>query len=316
MNRVGQVHAGAIRRSPSAHLAAVADFDSSLVSPFVSEDGVRGYSNAQDLINDEEVGTVSLCLPHHLHYPLAMDAIAAGKNVLVEKPLAISLAECEQLVTAARQAGVALGVSHNQLFYSPYVAAKRMIDAGEIGRPVLLRLRLGLGPMYAGWRASAAEAGGGLLIDSGVHRLYVASFLFGPITSSQTILDVPRERSETFAVAVLQFASGARGIVEGNYGGPPGAFDDEIEVVGSDAVLRLPGVHSQLTTHDFMMKYSDRAWQRIPVDDDDWAGSVGKSVSAFLDALAAGQSPPVDGERALETMRLLYQMYDSAVLVG
>jgi predicted dehydrogenase len=119
---------------------------------------------------------------------------------------------------------VSLGVSHNQVFYAPHAEAKRLIDAGDIGRPVLIRLRLGMGPVWGGWRDSPAGSGGGLLSDAGVHRLYLALFFFGPVRDVHAVLDVPRERGETFAVAVLEFASGALGIIEANHHGPRGTF--------------------------------------------------------------------------------------------
>ncbi|WP_155922794.1 MULTISPECIES: Gfo/Idh/MocA family protein [unclassified Mycolicibacterium] len=311
LGEVGHIHAEAIQKSQSSRLVAVADANPSLLAPY-AEAGIRCYNDAADLINDPDIKTVSLCLPHHLHFSVAMSAIAAGKNLLVEKPLAITVAECEELVAAARRAGVTLGVQHNQVFYSAHVEAKRMIEAGQIGRPVLLRLRLGMGPVFGGWRTSVANSGGGLLFDAGVHRIYMTQFLFGPVVSCHTILDAPREQGETFAVIVLQFASGARGIIEANHHGPAGVFDDEIEIVGTDAVLRLPGLESELSQRDSMTVFTDGAWKQVPIDDDNWETTVHKSVWAFLDAVAAGESAPVSGEDAVETMRLLHQIYDSA----
>jgi predicted dehydrogenase len=308
---VGRVHADAIEKSRSSHLAAVADTDPSLRAPFENR-GIRCYSDAQELIDDPDIATVSLCLPHHLHFSVAMSAIAAGKNLLVEKPLAITVAECEQLVAAAKKAGVTLGVAHNQGFYSAHIEAKRMIDAGEIGRPVMLRMRLGMGPEFGGWRTSVANSGGGLLFDAGIHRIYMAQTLFGPVSSCQAIFDKTREEFETFAVVVLQFASGAWGVIEANHHGPAGVFDDEVEIVGSDAVLRLPGLESELSPHDSINVFSGGAWSSISIEDDNWVNTVHKGVWAFLDATAAGEPAPVSGDDAVNTMRLLHQIYESA----
>jgi predicted dehydrogenase len=86
---------------------------------------------------------VSVCLPHDLHFPVALRALKAGKNVLVEKPLAMAPGQCQALIDAAQASGVKLGVSHNQVFYAPHAEAKRLIGSGAIGRPVLIRLHLG-----------------------------------------------------------------------------------------------------------------------------------------------------------------------------
>ena len=90
LGEIGQVHAAAVRQSRAARLVAVADTDPDLLAPFHAQ-GTRGYRDPGELIADAEVGTVSVCLPHHLHFPVTMEAIRAGKHVLVEKPLAISV---------------------------------------------------------------------------------------------------------------------------------------------------------------------------------------------------------------------------------
>jgi predicted dehydrogenase len=315
LGEIGQVHAAGIGRSAGARLVAVADPVPERRLPFAAE-GVPAYRDAGELIGDSQVGTVSVCLPHHLHFPVALRAIRAGKNVLVEKPLAIGLDECQQLIDAAAAAGVALGVSHNQLFYAPHAEAKRLIDGGAIGRPVLIRLRLGMGPAWGGWRDSPALAGGGLLFDAGVHRLYLALHFFGPVRDVRAVLDVPRQQGETFAVAVLEFASGALGVIEASHHGPPGTFDDEIEITGSDAVLRLAGIESLFLgyrTGPALSMFRDHHWSQVPVAEDDWQASVQASVAAYLDAVVAGREPPVTGSAALETMRLLHRIYDAAV---
>jgi len=317
LGEIGQVHAAAIRQSPAARLVAVADTAPELLPPFEAR-GVRGYRDAGELIADAEVGTVCLCLPHHLHFPVTMTAIQAGQNVLVEKPLAIGLDEARLLVDAAAAAGVALGVSHNQLFYAPHAEAKRLIDTGAIGRPVLLRLRLGMGPLWGGWRDSPDLAGGGLLADAGVHRLYLALYLFGPVRDVHAVLDAPRRQGETFAVVILEFGSGALGIIEANHHGPPGTFDDEIEITGTDATLRLAGIESLslgYRTDAALSMFRHRRWREVSVRPDDWQTSVQASVAAYLDAVTAGQQPPVTGTSALDTMRLLDHIYRTAVVL-
>jgi predicted dehydrogenase len=268
--------------------------DPDLVAAFEAQ-GVRGYREAGELIADAQVGTVCVCLPHHLHFPVALAAIRARRNVLVEKPLTTSLGEGQQLVDAAAGAGVALGVSHNQVFYTAHAEAKRLIEGGVIGRPVLIRLRLGEGPAFGGWRGSP-----------------------DPVREVRALVDAPRERGETFAVVVLEFSSGARGIIEANDHGPPGTFDDEIEIVGTDATLRLAGLESLFVGYrsgPALSMFRDRQWQEVPVQPDDWAASVQASVTAYLDAVTAGREPPVTGATALETVRLLQRIYDTATVL-
>ncbi len=317
LGEIGQVHAAAIRQSPAARLVAVADATPELLPPFEAA-GVRGYRHAGELIADPEVGTVCVCLPHYLHFPVTLEAIRAGKHVLVEKPLTTSLEEGQQLVDAAAAAGVALGVSHNQVFYTAHLEAKRLIEGGAVGRPVLIRLRLGMGPAWGGWRDSPGLNGGGLLADAGVHRLYLALHFFGPVREVRAVLDAHRQQGETFAVIILVFRSGSLGIIEANHHGPPGTFDDEIEITGSDATLRLAGLESLFTGYrsgPALSMFRDRQWREVPVPADDWSASVRASVTAYLDAVTAGREPPVTGAAALETISLLQRIYDTAAVL-
>jgi predicted dehydrogenase len=175
-----------------------------------------------------------------------------------------------------------------------------------------------MGPTWGGWRASPDLAGGGLLADAGVHRLYLALHFFGPVRDVRAVLDAPRQEGETFAVVILEFQSGARGIIEANHHGPPGTFDDEIEITGSDATLRLAGLESLFIGYrsgPALSMFRDRRWREVPVRPDDWPASVRASVAAYLDAVTAGREPPVTGAAALESISLLERIYDAATIL-
>jgi predicted dehydrogenase len=318
LGEIGQVHVAAVRSSPVARLVAVADTAADLRQPFAAE-GLPAYAEADELIADPGVGTVLVCLPHDLHFPVALRALESGKNVLVEKPLAIDPAQCQQLIDAARASGMKLGVSHNQLFYAPHAEVKRLIDTGAIGRPVLIRLRLGMGPLFGGWRDSPAMTGGGLLIEAGVHRIYLALHLLGPVRDVHAVLDVPREQGEKFAVVTLRFESGALGVIEANYFGPRGTFDDEVEIIGTDATLRLAGAESLYVNYrggPALTMFRDGQWSEVPVPDDDWVSSIQASVTGYLDAVVAGREPPVTGADGLETVRLIHRIYQAATILN
>jgi predicted dehydrogenase len=125
-------------------------------------------------------------------------------------------------------------------------------------------------------------------------------------------------QGETFAVVILEFGSGALGIIEANHHGPPGTFDDEIEITGTDATLRLAGIESLslgYRTDAALSMFRHRRWREVPVRPDDWQTSVQASVAAYLDAVTAGQQPPVTGTSALDTMRLLDHIYRTAVVL-
>src|SRR5436190_3866698 len=126
-----------------------------------------------------EVDAVDICLPHHLHAPAILDAAAAGKHILCEKPMCMSLAEADRIGDAVTKSGVTYMSAHNQLFMPVVQEAKRMIDAGELGKIYWLRSQdcfraggEGANPFAGSWRANLKTQGGGELIDTGYNPSY------------------------------------------------------------------------------------------------------------------------------------------------
>lgn len=305
LGEIGQFHLRGYRRAEGAQVVAVADLDGELRETSARVDGARAFADYNELLADPEVAIVSVCLPHVLHLPVTLAAIAAGKQVLVEKPLALTVAECDEIVAAAGAAGVTVGVQHNQIFYPPHVRARELIESGAIGRPLQLRLRLAIGGKFAGWRADPAVTGGGILFDAGVHRFYLARHLFGEIEELRSLTDRPRADGEDGAIVALRFASGALGVIDAGYHGPPGMFDDAVEIVGTEGALYLSGCEAEFEgfrTGPALRRY-DGAWHDERVDSGDWADSVATSIAAFVDAVREDRQPPVtlaDGRRIIE----------------
>src|SRR5436190_13769663 len=127
----------------------------------------------------DEVDAVDICLPHHLHAPAILDAAAAGKHIICEKPMCMSLAEADRIGDAVTKSGVTYMSAHNQLFMPVVQEAKRMIDAGELGKIYWLRSQdcfraggEGANPFAGSWRANLKTQGGGELIDTGYNPSY------------------------------------------------------------------------------------------------------------------------------------------------
>jgi len=315
LGEIGQFHLRGYERSAGARVAAVTDLDGELLARTAAQTGATAHDSIAALLADPQVEVVSLCLPHHLHLPVALEAIAAGKHLLVEKPLAITVEECDQIVAAAADAGVTVGVQHNQLFHGPHVRAQQLVDSGAIGRPVALRLRLGIGGKLGGWRADPKAVGGGILFDAGVHRFYMARRLFGEVAEVRAIVDQGLATGEDQAVVSLRFENGALGVIDAGYHCPPGAFDDAIEVTGDRGMLYLSGCEAEFEgfrTGPALRRYADGAWHEERVPQGDWADSVAASIDAFVRALTAGAAPPVTAQEGRRIVELIHQAYASA----
>ena len=311
LGEIGQFHLRGFARAVGAEVRTVADLDATLVAATTADTDVRGVARYEDVLADPAVDVVSVCLPHRLHLPVTLAALAAGKHVLVEKPLALTVAECDEIIAAAAGTGLTVGVQHNQLFFPPHVRAKELIDAGEIGRPLQIRLRLSVGGKYGGWRSDPAVTGGGLLFDAGVHRFYLARHLFGEIAEIVALTDRPGGDGEDQAVVALRFENGALGVIDANYHGPAGMFDDAVELVGTEAALYLSGIEAEFEgyrTGPALRRY-DGAWHDVRVEPGDWADSLAASIQAFVSAIVSGTPPPVtmsDGRRIVELIETVY----------
>lgn len=313
LGEIGQVHLRGFQRAQGlAQVRAVADIDAALREMTARSFGVAACASLQELLARADVNAVSICVPHNLHRPFALAAIAAGKHVLLEKPMAVTTSECDEIIDAAAQAGVRVGVSHNQLFYPPHELACHLLQSGSLGRPLLLRMRLGIGEKFEGWRADPVATGGGLLLDAGVHRFYMARALFGDVCELAAMADAPRQRGEDLAVVLMRFASGALGVIEANYHCPKGAFDDAIEICTTDGMLYLSGCEADFEgfrTGPALRRYDCDGWHELHVEPGSWRESVYASVRAFASALARGEEPPVDGREGRAVVELIERAY-------
>ena len=216
---ISNSHVLGFKAHPNAEVVAICDKRRKTVERKAARWGIdRIYKNYHDLLNQPDIDAVVILTPHHLHAPITIAAAEAGKHILVEKPIAVSLEEANQMIRATNKAGVFLMVAENQVFHPPHVEAKRLIDEGEIGRPVMIRLSLGwaTGRMpddpsgfikalatfeernlqenkewEAGdmWRLDPTKRGGGSLIDEGHHRFSVADYLLGRFENIYAYLD-------------------------------------------------------------------------------------------------------------------------------
>ncbi len=189
-----------------------------------------------------EIDAVDICLPHHLHAPAILDATAAGKHILCEKPMCMSLAEADKIGAAVRASGVTYMSAHNQLFMPVVQEAKRMIDAGEIGKVLWLRSQdcfraggEGGNPFKGSWRADLKTQGGGELIDTGYHPSYRLLYLAGsPAVSihGQMGRFVQQIEGEDTASVQVRFASGALGEILTSWAFPLPYGTHQIHVMG------------------------------------------------------------------------------------
>lgn len=208
--------APALRDALNCDLVAVNRHRAALAESFAKEFGARKwYADWRDLIADEEIEAVYIATPVYLHKEQTIAAANAGKHVLCEKPMALNIAECGEMIEVCRTNNVKLGIAYYRHFYPVIERIKQIIEAGEIGKVVFAQINAFefFDPAPDNprrWLIEKEKSGGGPMMDFGCHRLEVLINLFGIIRRVKSIVaNVAFEREvEDTAAAIFQFESG------------------------------------------------------------------------------------------------------------
>jgi len=244
---IAPTHANAVQDSGTARLVACCDIVPEKAKSFAEKYGLRAYTSLDDMLKDPEVEAVSVCTPSGIHAECCIAAAEAGKHILCEKPLDVTLRAIDAAIQAAQEHGVKLaGVFQRRT--SP--AAKKVREAvrtGKLGKLVLgdaYQKYFRSHEYYASgdWRATWELDGGGALMNQGVHGIDLLLFLMGDIKrlSAYCRRLVRNIAVEDTAVAIVEFVNGAVGVIEGTTSVTPG-YDCKIEISGDDGTIILQG---------------------------------------------------------------------------
>jgi predicted dehydrogenase len=231
--KVGQIHATALSGLPESELVAVCDTSAERAEAFASKYGGQPFTDFTTLIRNSGAQALIIGTPHPLHAVPVIRAAEAGIHSLVEKPMAASLADCDAMLDATRNAGVLLGVISQRRFYEPVVRMRAAIDAGKIGRPAL-----GVCEMYSWrepayyrsdpWRGKWDTEGGGVLVNQSPHQLDLLQWLMDDeiteISGTWANVNHPDIEVDDTAVATVRFARGGLGSIIMSVSQKPGLF--------------------------------------------------------------------------------------------
>ncbi len=239
--KVGQIHAQALAELPESEFVAVCDSDVSRARDFGDRWNVRGFANLAEMLEQAKPHAVTICTPHPLHASATIEAASAGAHVLVEKPMAASLSDCDAMLSACKQAGVKLGIISQRRWFEPVRRIKDVIVAGKIGKP-----SLGVFQMYSWrdpayyrsdpWRGKWSTEGGGVLVNQSPHPLDLLRWFMGDVAEIRgdwANLNHPDIEVEDTAVATVRFRSGAVGAIITSVSQKPGLYT-KIHVHGSN----------------------------------------------------------------------------------
>lgn len=219
---IAGTHAKAIRAMEDGTLHSVFNHRPEGARRLADEFGIRSFSSMDAFLADPELEIVSVCTPSGAHFDPALAAIRAGKHVIVEKPLEVTLERVNQLITEAKEHGVTVASVLNRRFTPAMDAFKRAVDAGRFGKitSASCYVKWFRDQAYydsAAWRGTWALDGGGVLMNQAIHAIDSLIHLAGPVAAVQgncACLAHDGIEVEDTAVAIVEFASGARGVIE------------------------------------------------------------------------------------------------------
>ncbi len=271
--RISGAHARAAREAGGTRLVLASELDAARADAFEAKWACPVVSDYRELLASPEVDIVALTLPHWLHEPIGIAAAQAGKHIFVEKPMADSVEECDRMIAAARANGVKLFTGHTEQFLAPNVAARKLIDSGEVGTTVLATdcwyKAFGVASRPP-WFLDRSK-GGGMWLMNGAHMIDRLTFLMGRRVIAVKALVQTRFHpiaADDTALAYLHFEDGtAATIAHTGYKDHPGAGVDHI---GGEIIITC--TEAQLKIVDRARLYRSvpggrgGAWEEVPVE--------------------------------------------------
>ncbi len=322
---ITDLHYPAYRNCEDAELAVICDADEKQLAKRSRQWSVsKTTTDYHEILRDPEIDIVEVNTPHHLHKSIVIDALEAGKNVACQKPIAVSIDEAEAMVEAASKAPGRFRVLENFVFYPPYVKAKELMDAGEIGDPLSIRFKLGTGifgsrwvPLKSElWHLLESENGRGQAVfDDGYHKLSVAMHFFGAIRSVAGFIDRSFKYIDEPAQLMWRY-EGSRVIGTFDIAFSPNLYtrskyfpaDERIEIIGTKGVISLTRCTGQITDDPPLILFKDGksfAFEHIEAD---WQAGFTAAIRDFPKAIREKRDTLLTGQRALDILKFAFAL--------
>jgi len=333
--RISDLHAVEYMRDPAARITALCDRD-----PDVARKRARAWGCGDVHIDEDpdrtlardDVDLVELLLPHHLHLPVALKAIGAGKIVSLQKPMCVSAEEADTLVTAVEASGRPFRVFENFIFHPPVTKARALIDSGAIGKPLSIRLKSNPGksrtawavPKEAdSWRQEREKSGGGpLVFDDGHHKFALAWHFMGAPSEVHAFVGRTERPDGGYldaqSIVSFRFPGNRIGnleivhspeleIASRHY-----AQDDRVEITGTHGVLWINHGHGRIGDPPPVAFYRDGAVTGYPDVASGWERGFALSTRHFLRILEEGGEPLLTARQARTVLRFALGAEESA----
>lgn len=319
--RVAPNHAQSLIELPDAELVAVADLLPDRADKFHKDYNAIPLTNSHDLITRDDIDVVNICLPSGLHKQVTLEALAAGKHVIVEKPIALSTNDANAMIQAAKDAGVKLCVILQNRYNPPMVELREAVESGKIGNVLLgnatVRWYRPQSYYEDGWHGTWSMDGGALMNQS-IHHIDALQWLMGDVVSvfAYTGTLAHKMEAEDTGVAVLKFKSGALGTIEGSTIAYPSDIEGSVTIFGEKGSLKVGGIALNRKVLWRIEGEIENEHEHITADLDDPLSVYGSShkfvIQDMIDAIHEDRQPQTHGAEGTRSLALIQAIYESA----
>jgi predicted dehydrogenase len=322
---ISTIHARSLLACPQAELYGVASPTPGNAERFAQQFGIpHHFTDYRQLLDLAEVDLIVIGTPNDTHYRIALDAAAAGKHLVVEKPLCMNLAEADQMIAACRRANLKIMYAEELCFAPKYVRLKKLLDEGALGAPTLIKQSEKHNGPHASHFWDVERSGGGVTMDMGCHAIEFFRWVLGrPKIKSVyaqmgTLVHGDKTRGDDNALLLLEFDNGCVALAEESWS-KLGGMDDRAEIYGSKGVA-----YANLLQGNSIVTYSDEGYGyavekagatagwSFTIYEEEWNYGFHDEFAHFVDCVQHDKPPAVTGDDGRVVLEVIFAAYESA----
>ena len=312
--------------NPDACLYGMFDMNQERAKELADKYGCKAYQSYEALLADPAIDAVSVCVANNAHAEISIAAMRAGKHVLCEKPMAVTLEECEEMVRVSKETGKYLMIGQNQRLAKAHIKAKKLIEEGAIGRVLTFRTVFGHGgpetwsvdPGKNVWFFDKKKAAMGAMADLGIHKTDLIQYLIGQkVVETQAMLTTLDKRDATGnligvddnAICIYKMDGGAVGTMTASWT-YYGQEDNTTVIYGTEGIMRLhddPVYSVQIIRGDGEKIHYEI--DQIQTNDNQTKSGV---IDLFVECLVEDRAPEISGESVVSAMRAVFGSIESS----
>lgn len=322
---ISSIHAEALRACQSAELFAVASPTAGNAERFAQAHEIPHHrTDYRKMLEMPEIDMIVIGTPNHTHCQITVDAAAAGKHIVLEKPMCLNLAEADRMLAECRTAKVKFMYAEELCFAPKYVRMKQLLDSGALGEPTLVKQSEKHDGPHAPHFWDVERSGGGVTMDMGCHAIEFFRWMLGRpkirsvYAQMSTLVHKDKTRGDDNALLIVEFENGAIGLAEESWT-KLGGMDDRAEVHGSKGVAFADLLHGNAIEAYSQDGYgyavekagSTKGWS-FPIYEEAWNYGFHGEMAHFVDCVLHDKQAIVTGEDARAVMEVLFAAYESA----